>query len=853
MPAPAKNQTSTSPASARAASPVPSRARNWSPRTWSSAARATASAAVVVVATVVVFYPVASFEFLNYDDPSNITENSYYRPLTWRNLRQLWQRPYNGVYVPITSMFWAGEITLARSAFPMPAAAAPTADSSTTGTTAGAPQPNASPTDPGKQLDARVFHVGNLILHLLSALLVLLLLRRLSGSDLGALAGALLFAIHPVQVESVSWITETKGLLCAVFSWLAILEYLRYAELAIARRAEPSRSAKHRAPVAPASRAYLHLAAATLCFVLSLLSKPMAVSVPLMVAVIALMWYRQPWRELAPLAVWLVLAVGLALLTKRQQPSEVFAFVAPPLARPLVAGDAMAFYFSKLLWPLGLTTDYGRSPHWLLERPIVFYTTWLVPAAILLVMAVCRAPRAFWTAAGLFLVALAPLLGLIPFGYQDNSTVADRYLYLAMLGPALAITWLVERCAARGDRWRGATATTVAIIALMLGVLAHRQCLAWRDNQHLALAGLAINPTSPLLRQVLAVELTQRGEVDAALEQYRLAATSDRLARGQMLLGMAYARRQNWTQAIECFRRGLELQPNAAACHRVLADTLHQTGQDEAAMEHYRTARRLDPYSRAIHLSLATALGRAGRLDEAIAELRAALEIQSEDGNTWNLLAQAQGRTGKVDEAIAAYREVLRLSPQSALAHINLATILAQANQADEALALYSRALEIEPANADALKSMGLLLIGQNRLDEADRAMERWLAVDPENADALYNLGEIRNRQQRSEDAYALFKRAVARNPKLAEAQSGLAALCDRLGRPSEAITHYQAALELLPRSAVLHNNLGVLLFKAGDAAGAAEHLARAVEISPAYTEAKNNLDAVRRAAAQPK
>ena len=862
MPAPNINPLSTASARARGATPPAASARTWSPISWSPAARAWGAAAIVVAATVAVYYPVASFEFLNYDDPANITENSFYRPFTWRNVRQLWLRPYSGVYVPVTSMFWAAEVALAQTMFPMPGTDVPAAADPPGASelpAAAAPKAPAAPLDTSKLLDARVFHVGNLVLHLVSALCVLLLVRRLTGSDLGALAGALLYAIHPVQVESVCWITETKGLLCAVFAWLAILEYLRYSELHGQSAAVDSLSALEQRPARRKSvvatprqsfirQAYFHLAAATICFLLSLLSKPMAVSVPLLAAVLAVVWYRRPWRELAPLGVWLLLGVGLALLTKRQQPSESFAFVAPPATRPLIAGDALAFYLSKLAWPLRLTTDYGRSPYWLLQRPALFYTTWLVPAAVLIVMVLGRAPRQLWAAAGLFLVALAPLLGLVPFGFQDNSTVADRYLYLAMLGPALAAAWLVARSAARGDPWRRATATIVALVALLLGTLAHRQCLVWRDSEHLAKAGLAINPASPLLRQILAVELTQRGEQDAALQQYQQAAATDRLARGQLLLGMAYARREDWPQAIACFRRGIELQPGAAACHHVLAEALHQNGQDDAAMEHYRTARRLDPYSNPVHMSLAHALGRANRWEEAIPEIRAALALQTEDGNNWSTLAQALGRTGKIEDAVVAYREALRLSPESAAAHVNLGTALWQANHADEALALYSRALELEPTNADALKNLGLAFIAQGRLDEAARWIEHWLADDPENADALYNLGEIRNRQQRDSEAYDLLKRAVSQQPELVEAQSALAALCDRLGRAPEAIEHYEAALKLQPQNAVLHNNLGVLLFKSGDAASAADHLARAVEINPGYTEAKNNLEAIRRA-----
>ncbi|MGE0533623.1 MAG: tetratricopeptide repeat protein [Pirellulales bacterium] len=825
---------------------------------------------MVAAATLAVFYPVAGHKFLNYDDPPNITTNSYYRPLTWRNVRQLWLRPYSGVYVPVTSMFWAAEVAISQTLTPV-ADANPQTTASAFDETAGTKTPGTAndavpvdggladatrvnehdsadkkgdqspadpPPDPNSLLDPRVFHLGNLLLHLLSALGVLALLRHVTGSEWGALAGALLFAVHPLQVETVSWITETKGLLCAAFAWVAILEYLRFVEA--------SRDARSR------RRSTTHLAVATISFLLSLLSKPMAVSVPLMAAVIAVGWYRPQWRELVPLAVWLLLAVGLAALTKMQQRSESFEYVAPWSMRPFIAGDTLAFYLGKLLWPVELATDYGRSPRWLVEHPTVLYSTWLAPAAVIVVLLAVRrlrTERALWVAVGLVLVALAPLLGLVPFGFQDNSTVADRYFYLAMIGPALVVAWAVDRLAALGDRWREATMATVAVLILVLGVLAHRQCLTWRDSEQVALAGLAVNPDSPLLHQILAVELGRRGQHDAALAEYERAAAHDRLARGQLLLGMAYARRDDLDKAMECFRRGRELQPGAAAsCEHMLGEAHRQRGEYEEALRHYQAARQLSPDSPSIRISLAMALGHANRWAEAIPEIRAALRIQTEDAGNWTTLAQALERTGDHAAAIEAYREALRLTPDKAAPHVNLGTALWQARRVDEALAAYARALEFEPDNLDALRNSGLALISQNRLDEAARFFERLLASHENDADAMYNLAEVRNRQGRGDEAYALYNQAVAQKPELADAHAALASLCDRLGRATEAIEHYNLALQLQPDSAVLHNNLGVLLFKSGEVSQAAEHLAHAVEIDPGYTEARENLDVVRRA-----
>ncbi|MBX9792123.1 MAG: tetratricopeptide repeat protein [Pirellulales bacterium] len=850
-------QLSTPPSAAAVAQQSLSRRRGWSPLTWSKPARGLASAAVVVAATVAVYYPVVGHQFLNYDDPPNITDNTYYRPFTWRNIRQLWLRPYSGVYVPVTSMFWAAEVAIARSLTPVVEATKPaTPTIELTALTGGASKPSPvspadgaaatkalvePPPDPNKLLDPRVFHVGNLLLHVVSALGVLLLLRRVTGSEIGALAGALLFTIHPVQVESVSWVTETKGLLCAVFSWGAILGYLRFVESA--RGSSQSRGA------------IVYLAAATLCFALSLLSKPMAVSVPIMAAVIAIGWYRPGWRQLAPLAVWMLLALALAAITKTQQQSEDFEFVAPWSARPFIASDAVAFYLGKLLWPVGLSTDYGRSPRWLVERPGLLYTTWLAPAVVLTLLVVLRplrTERTLRVALGLFLAGLAPLLGFIPFGYQDNSTVADRYMYLAMIGPALLVAWGVAVMANRGGTWLKGTAAAVAVLTIVLGVLAHRQCLTWKDSERVAVAGLATNPDSPLLRQILAVELTRRGQDDAALIEYQRAAANDRLARGQLLLGMAYARRHESAKAMACFRRGLELQPNNASCHHVMAESLRNQGDHDAAMLHYQAAVRLDPNSTPTHLSLAAALGRADRWAQAVPEIRAALRLQTEDAGNWNTLAQALERTGDREGAITAYREVLRLVPDEAAPYVNLGTALWQAGQLNEAVAAYARALDIEPQNPHALRNSGLALLSLNQLDAAAGYFDRLLGADPKQADALYNLAEIRNRQGRSDEAYALYIRSVTQNPRLADAQAALASLCDRLGRTAEAAEHYRAALELQPNNAVLHNNFGVLLYKSGDTGKAAEHLARAVEISPGYAEARGNLEVVRRALDKP-
>ena len=357
-------------------------------------------AALLLVAVLLVFGQCAAFGWTNWDDHLHVTENPKLNPLTLAHLVEFWREPYGGLYIPVSYTLFGIEAWLGRSLFWVGNASAP---------------------------PAAVFHVTSIALHGACVLLVWRLLTTLVGRPWPAAAGAMLFAVHPLQVESVAWISEQRGLLSALFSLVALLCHLQ------ARRS---------------GEAFWHRGSwqAFAAFVAAILSKPSAMTLPLAAGVIDLLLLRRPWRRVAAeLAPWCAVSAIAAIGTKLLQPDTIVLDLPPLGLRPIIAGDAIGFYVSKLLMPLQLGIDYGRTPESLLHDSLPWVGALSIAAAIALLFLLpalrsCRLP------AVLFLAPLLPVLGFVPFAFQHISTVADRYTYLAMLGPALGIS-LVLACA----------------------------------------------------------------------------------------------------------------------------------------------------------------------------------------------------------------------------------------------------------------------------------------------------------------------------------------------------------------------------------------------------------------------
>jgi tetratricopeptide (TPR) repeat protein len=550
------------------------------------------------------------------------------------------------------------------------------------------------------------YHLFSILLHASSALLVVRIVRRL-GLRGAWLAGAL-FALHPVMVESVAWMTELKNTLSGVLCLGAALTYLKFDD--------------ERAPNGD-SHANKHYAAALALFLLGLLVKSVIATLP--AALLVVCWWRRgrlSWRrDVVPLLPFFAVGIAAGLLTawveRKLIGAEGAEFTLSVLERCLIAGRAVWFYLAKLVWPAELVFIY---PRWHLDPAAAWQS--LYPAALLLVAALCwglrhrsRAPLAVLL---YFVVTLFPALGFFnvyPFRY---SFVADHFQYLAALGPLVAGAALLARGLERlGERLpRAVSPLLVAALPALLFVLTWNQSRLYSDAETLYRAVLAGNDDCWMAHTNLGLLLMDDGRSDEAMEHLQKAFAIHPLkADAYNNLGLLLAHLGRTEEAMADYRRALALNPDHADAHNNLGILLARAGHRDEALAHYQRALALHPGHAEVHYNLGDLLGDLGRTGEAAAEYERALELDPTYADAHNNLGLLLADAGRTAEAIAQFRQALEANPRSADAHNNLGVMLAKVGRPGDALAHYRRSVELDPLDLNHLDNLvsALLTAGQ--------------------------------------------------------------------------------------------------------------------------------------------
>lgn len=666
---------------------------------------------VLLVLTALVFHRVVDFEFLTWDDDQHIVENEYYQPVTPANLLHFWGYSYIYLYIPISYWFFAAEAWLSQFF------------------------PDGNPAD---RFNPALFHLGNMLIHLGNVWLTYRLLLRLVRNAPGAFWGAMLFAVHPLQVESVAWISETRGTLATLFSLLALHRYLDFAGV------DPERGLFAERAYAPPQRRRRDYVVATVYFALALLSKPAAASLPAVVAIVDVVLLRRRWQEtLRWTALWFVLAAGITGLTKYYQRTNIIYVesVRPWSERPLVAGDAYAFYLTKLVWPADLAFDAGRTPHYVAKTPTFRYA-WLLPVGVGVVLA-CLPRRRIWLGCyAIFLAAIAPVSGFVPFLYQSISTVADRYMYVPLIGFGLmTAAWIATR--------RNPLPATI-FLGLVLGLAAHgsyRQTETWRDDWTVFGQGLRVTPRSftahlhlgmklqeehryaaavSRYRRMLdirpdyftthyriAVCLRELGHLEPAIEELKLALIDYAYTDAQCLLGRCRLEQGDWEVAIRCFRLAAELSPKSAEPLLLLGDAYAERKQFDEADREFRRALTRDERSADAHARYGRMLVAAGRNDEALGEFQRAVELDPQHHAAHVDLAEVCLRRKQYDRAIDVAAQAVSLKPADFASHKLLGETQRAAGRMTAAIESYEQAVKlVPPASSEAAevrKTLGRL------------------------------------------------------------------------------------------------------------------------------------------------
>jgi tetratricopeptide (TPR) repeat protein len=701
---------------------------------------------LLIVVTLAVFWPVHSHEFILWDDNKTVYENPALRSFTLDHLLRFWRAPHMELYIPFTYMLWALTAAVSRWVTQQP--------------TGGAP------------LDPQLFHSLNLLVHLVTVLVVWRLVRLLLSRTLregqsaahghtrvrvewAACSGALLFAVHPLQVEAVAWVSGFKDVLCGCLSCVAIWQYLCYAS----GSGEAAPSDQPSLDTAP--RPLGHYWLATGVFVLALLAKPTAVVVPVVAWLLDVWGWPRTWRIRRPAVLaWLVLATLWGVFTTWVQPATNVLFTVPLWTRPLIAGDAVAFYLYKCVFPFWLGVDYGRTPEVVLAQSWLWFTG-LVPWG-LAGWLWCKRAQVPWlaTTAGVGVAGLLPVLGFIPFEFQNYSTVADHYMYMAMLGPALALAWGLAQSSRR--------VLTIGCVVVMgvWGMRSAWQTRYWHTTISLFEHTLTVNPGSAVAHNNLGLALTAQNRITEAVDHYTEALRLlPSYALAHYNLGHLLSRQGQTQEAIRHYTAAVRLLPTYAEAHNNLGLALANQGRSPAAIAHYTEALRLQPWNADAHNNLGNALLSQGQIPEAMHHYTEALHLQPDFAEAHNNLGTALTNQGRAAEAIAHYTEALRLQPSYARAHYNLGNVLNKQGQTQEAIQHYTEALRLQPTLAEAHHNLGVTLADQGHIDEAIAHHTEALRLRPRYVNAHYNLGVALVKQGRLAEARQHFAEVLRLDP----------------------------------------------------------------------------------------
>jgi len=599
------------------------------------------------------------------------------------------------------------------------------------------------------------YHLVNVLLHATAAFLLIAILRRLGLP--GAWLAGFIFAVHPVCVEAVAWISEQKSTLSGVLYLCSALAYLHF---------DQTRSQR---------RYFL----ATGLFVLALLSRTVTATLP--AALLVVLWWKRgrlEWRrDVRPLLPWLALGACAGVFTAWIERTSIGAqgpdFALTPAARFLLAGRAICFYAGKVLYPAGLMFTY---PRWTLDardwRQYLFPAAVLpVAIALLLVARRYRGPLAGFL---FFAGTLFPVLGFLnvyPFLF---SFVADHFQYLACLGIVVPAAGGLAIAARRvWPRTSPLPRICAAAFLAVLGVLTWRQSVMYRDAEALYRVTLARNPASWMARQNLCALLLPRpGGLPEAITQCEAALRlRPDYAEAHNNLGSAWAQMPDrLPAAIAEFRAALAAKPGFAEAHFNLANAMARIpGRQLDAIDQYEAALRIRPAYLEAHMNLGIVLSRMpGRMADAIAEDRAALRLDPNLAEAHNNLGSALAQLpGRLPDAIAEYRAALEIIPHYAKAHNNLGSLLAQIpGRLPEAIGEYQAAISANSTYADAHYNLGVALAKAGRAPEAIAQFETAVRLEPNSAKAHYNLGVLLARiEGRQQEALSHFEAALRVSP----------------------------------------------------------------------------------------
>ncbi|WP_437223153.1 tetratricopeptide repeat protein [Planctomicrobium sp. SH661] len=617
--------------------------------------------------TGVLYLPTAWFDFVDFDDFVFVVDDPHVQEgLSPRGIWTSWSRAPEGNWTPLTFMSWKVDVSL-------------------WGMTPGP------------------MHVVNLLLHAVNTVMVFWLLFLLTDRPWRSFAVALLFGVHPLHVESVAWISERRDVLFLFWTLIAFLCYRQYTQI----------------------HSKVWYAFTTLAFCLSLLSKSMAVTVPVLMLCLDY-WPLQRWKstseDQSPLvfskwkrlilekAPWLALSLATGLVTVFAQKHVGAAFLhssISPISRLANAIRAYSWYIEKTFWPVRL--------HILYEHPVNNWDAIAVGVSTTILLLVTLAVFCFrrqlpYLVTGWcwYVISLLPVIGLLQVGGQ---AYADRYTYLPQIGLGIMIVWGFSDWTARFRSARTMNAIAVTLAAVLFFMLAIQQVFTWKNGATLWQHALDIEPNVTTYNYKVGEHFLEAKEFDAAEQR---------------------------------FLKAIETLPKSIFSWLKLGATYDHQGRREKAIETYEHLVSFDPQNFLAWKNLGRVYQQQGELMKAKEALNRALQINRTDPDVFNRLGFLYGNEGDLEAATKLFEEAVKVAPQDALSRINLGMALNAQGKPEQAVTHLQKGVSIDPKNAAAYLHLGAALESLNRIPEAIMAYSEAIRLNPEDAQSRSRLESLR-------------------------------------------------------------------------------------------------------------
>ena len=695
----------------------------------------------LALATIAIYWPATQCGFVNYDDDTYVTDNAHViSGVTWESLKWACLNPVSANWHPLTIL--------------------------------------------SHMLDCQLFglqpaghHLTSVLLHALNAALVFGLLQQMTGASWRSLFVAALFAVHPLRVESVAWVSERKDVLSGCFGLLSLIAYARYARGRVQKSEtrNPKSECAARAAVpgsafdvgcsmfdfrAPSSIFYL----LSLCFfALGLLSKPMLVTWPFVMLLLDYWPLRRMQNaeatdtqhasrftfhvsrftllsllvEKIPFFALAALASVMTFVVQQHGGAMKGAEKLPLVERTGNALISGCRYLGKLFWPSDLVVFYWHPGQWPIGK-VLLAGGLILGLSVLLWVQRRRFP--FLLVGWLwFLGTLVPVIGLVQVGQQ---AMADRYTYIPSLGVLILAVWgagELMQGKAEGRKPKAESRKPKGGPAGLISGFGFRISALFRASGF----GLRISCVAGCSAIVLSAALTRQQighwTDSEALFRHALEVTENNYV-AHKFLGDALDKRGQIDGAISQYQQSLRLKPDDALVCNNLGVALDKKGQTEDAIRQYREVIRLEPDRPFPHYNLGNALLKKGQMDKAITQYQEAIRLKPDYADAHNNLGNALNNKGQLDAAIDQYQQAIRLKPNYAIAHNNLGAAFGRKGQNDAAIRQYQEAIRLNPQNALAHNNLGVALDNMGRTDEAISQFQEAVHLKPDYTDAKDNL-----------------------------------------------------------------------------------------------------------------